>query len=320
VSVWLHYNRLIVDFVKRHPSQCVLKELSQAVDDPAGVFQEMRDRLHVPIGPPPARYEEGLLHRAGFAWRSTIVREYAPDAYNLYLEMQNMTGSRATLPDVAAATGHSLTHSNSQVFEQWSQTSRTEMRAQQLESREKELTAQVVDSEQQKESLAQQLESREKKLTAQLVDSEQQRESLAERLKQVAASHEQSLAAFGRLSNQLDILAHQVASSSSEMAQMAGIVGPTAALPPASVWLHDSDAMHTTHPLLGIVEAKASALLSQLHVSEDLIGQLKKQAAKGSKTFVKRMEQESRRLYGQIRTVLKKVEREILRAKPNVSA
>ena len=295
VSVWLHYNRLIVDFVKRHPSQCVLKELSQAVDDPASVFQEMRDRLHVPIGPPSDRYEEGLLHRAGFAWRSTIVREYAPDAYNLYLEMQNMTGSRATLPDVAAATGHSLTHSNSQVFEQWSQTSRTEMRAQQLESREK-------------------------KLTAQLVDSEQQRESLAERLKQVAASHEQSLAAFGRLSNQLDILAHQVAISSSEMAQMAGIVGPTAALPPASVWLHDSDAMHTMHPLLGIVEAKASAISLQLQVSEDLIGQLKKQAAKGSKTFVKRMEQESRRLCGQLRTVLKKVEREILRVKRKASA
>ena len=296
VSVWLHYNRLIVDFVKRHPSQCVLKELAQAVDDPAGVFHEIRDRLHVPIGPPPDRYEEGLLHRAGFAWRSTIVREYAPDAYNLYLEMQNMTGSRATLPDVAAAaTVQSLAHSNSLIFEQWSQASRTEMRAQQLERREKELTVQVVDSE-------------------------QQRESLAERLKQVAASHEQSLAAFGRLSNQLDILAHQVAISSSEMAQMAGIVGPTAALPPASVWLHDSDAMHTMQPLLGIVEAKASALSSQLHVSEDLIGQLKKQAAKGSKTFVKRMEQESRRLYGQARTVLKKVEREILRVKRKVSA
>ncbi|MCX7415144.1 MAG: hypothetical protein NTY25_01450 [Planctomycetia bacterium] len=194
------------------------------------------------------------------------------------------------------------------------------MRAQQLESREKKLTAQLVDSEQQKESLSQQLERREKELTAQFVDSEQQRESLAERLKQVAASHEQSLAAFGRLSNQLDILAHQVAISSSEMAQMAGIVGPAAVLPPASVWLHDSDAMHTMHPLLGIVEAKASALSSQLHVSEDLIGQLKKQAAKGSKTFVKRMEQESRRMYGQIRTVLKKVEREILRVKRKASA
>jgi len=324
--VWLHYNRLIVDFVKRHPSQCVFKELSQAVDDSASVFHEIRDRLHVPVGSPPARYEEGLLHRAGFAWRSTIVREYAPDAYDLYLEMQSMTGSRATLPGLAAAgTGQSLAHSNSRTifFEQWSQTSRTEMRAQQLESREKELAAQVVDAEQQKESLAQQLESREKELTAQVIDAEQQKELLAERLKQVAASHEQSLATLGRLSNQLDILTHQVASSSSEMSQMAGIVGPAAASPPASVWLHDSDAMHTTHimhPLLGIVEAKASALSSQLQVSEDLIGQLKKQAAKGSKTFVNRMEQESRRLYGQTRTVLKKVEREIRRAKRKASA
>lgn len=323
VSVWLHYNRLIVDFVKRHPSQCVFKELSQAIDDSASVFHEIRDRLHVPVGSPPARYEEGLLHRAGFAWRSTIVREYAPDAYDLYLEMQNMTGSRATLPGLAAAcTGQSLAHSNSRTifFEQWSQTSRTEMRAQQLESREKELAAQVVDAEQQKESLAQQLESREKELTAQVIDAEQQKELLAERLKQVAASHEQSLATLGRLSNQLDILAHRVASSSSEMAQIAGIVGPAAALPPASVWLHDSHAMHTMHPLLGIVEAKASALSAQLQISEDLIGQLKKQAAKGSKTFLNRMEQESRRLYGQARTVLKKVEREILRAKRKVSA
>ena len=101
------------------------------------------------------------------------------------------------------------------------------------------------------------------------------------------------------------------------MAQMAGIVGPAAALPPASVWLHDSHAMH---PLVDIVEAKATALSAQLQVSEDLIGQLKKQAAKGSKTFLNRMEQESRRLYGQARTVLKKVEREILRAKRKVSA
>lgn len=293
VSVWLHYNRLIVDFVKRHPSQCVLKELAQAADDPAGVFHEIRDRLHVPVGSPPDRYEEGLLHRAGFAWRSTIVREYATDAYDLYLKMQNMTGSRATLPGLAAAaTGQSLAHSNSIIFEEWAQTSRTEMRAQQLESREKELTAQVIDAEQQKELLA-------------------------ERLKQVAASHEQALATLGRLSNQLDSLAHQVASSSSEMAQMAGIVGPAAALPPASVWLHDSDAMH---PLVDIVEAKATALSAQLQVSEDLIGQLKKQAAKGSKTFLNRMEQESRRLYRQTRTVLKKVEREILRAKRNVSS
>jgi len=128
------------------------------------------------------------------------------------------------------------------------------------------------------------------------------------------------LATLGRLSNLLDSLANQVASSSSEMAQIAGIVGPAATLPPASVWLHDSDAMHTTHPLLGIVEAKASALSSQLQVSEDLIGQLKKQAVKGSKTFLNRMEQEGRRLYGQTRTVLKKVEREIRRAKRKASA
>jgi hypothetical protein len=322
VSVWLHCNRLIVDFIKRHPSQCVFKEVSQVVDDPAGVFNEIRDRLHVPLGPPPGRYEEGLLHQAGFAWRSTIVRACAPDAYDLYLEMQNMTGSRAMLPDLASATGQSFLQSNTHsiIFEEWAQNSRTGIRAKQLESREKELTAQVVAAEQQKESLAQRLESREKELTAQVVDAEQQKESLAERLQQVTASHEQSLATLGRLSNLLDSLANQVTSSSREMAQMAGLNDPVATLPPASVCLHDSQTTETMHPLLGIVEAKASALSAQLQVSEDLIDQLKQQAAKRSKMILNRMAQASQRLFGQTRTVLKKVEQEIQRAKNKASA
>jgi hypothetical protein len=322
VSVWLHCNRLIVDFIKRHPSQCVFKEVSQVVDDPAGVFNEIRDRLHVPLGPPPGRYEEGLLHQAGFAWRSTIVRACAPDAYDLYLEMQNMTGSRAMLPDLASATGQSFLQSNTHsiIFEEWAQNSRTGIRAKQLESREKELTAQVVAAEQQKESLAQRLESREKELTAQVVDAEQQKESLAERLQQVTASHEQSLATLGRLSNLLDSLANQVTSSSREMAQMAGLNDPVATLPPASVCLHDSQTTETMHPLLGIVEAKASALSAQLQVSEDLIDQLKQQAAKRSKMILNRMAQASQRLFGQTRTVLKKVEQELQRAKTTASA
>jgi hypothetical protein len=297
VSVWLHCNRLIVDFIKRHPSQCVFKEVSQVVDDPVGVFQEIRDRLHVPIGPPPDRYEEGLLHRAGFAWRSMIVREYAPDAFDLYLEMQNMTGSRAMLPDLATATGQSFLQSNTHsiIFEEWAQNSRTGIRAQRLESREKELTAQVVAAEQQKESLA-------------------------ERLQLVTASHEQSLATLGRLSSLLDSLANQVASSSREMAQMAGLNDPVATLPPASVCLHDSQTTETMHPLLGIVEAKASALSAQLQVSKDLIDQLEKQAAKRSKMILNRMAQASQRLFGQTRTVLKKVEQEIQRAKNKASA
>jgi hypothetical protein len=259
LSAWLHCNRLIVDFIKRHPSQCVFKEVSQVVDDPAAVFNEIRDRLHGPLGPPPDRYEKGLLHQAGFAWRSTIVRACAPDAYDLYLEMQNMTGSRAMLPDLASATSQSFLQSNTHsiIFEEWAKTSRTGMRLQKLESREKELRAQVVAAEQQKESLA-------------------------ERLQKVTASHEQSLARLGRLSNLLDSLANQVASSTREMAQMAGLDEPVATLPPASVCLHDSQTTETMHPLLGIVEAKAAALSAQLQVSEDLIDQLKKQAAKRS--------------------------------------
>jgi hypothetical protein len=167
-------------------------------------------------------------------------------------------------------------NTHSIIFEEWAKTSRTGMRLQKLESREKELTAQGIDPE-------------------------------------------HSLATLGRLSNLLDSLANQVTSSSREMAQMAGLEEPVATLPPASVCLHNSQTTKTMLPLLGIVEAKASALSAQLQVSEDLIGQLKKQDAKRSKMILNRMAQASRRLFGQTRTVLKKVEQKIRRAKNKAS-
>lgn len=92
VRVWHHYNRRIVDFCAAHGSRCVIKEVTQVTADPAAVFAEVRERLGVPVGDPPRRYEEPLLQRDDGRLRRAIVAAFQPEAVALYFEMRRLAG------------------------------------------------------------------------------------------------------------------------------------------------------------------------------------------------------------------------------------
>jgi hypothetical protein len=61
IRSWLHFNRLILEFVTRHPQTCLVREVGQVAADPAAVCAAIRDRLGVPLGDPPALFEPDLL-------------------------------------------------------------------------------------------------------------------------------------------------------------------------------------------------------------------------------------------------------------------
>lgn len=85
--VWLHYNRRILEFFRRHPSRSVLVALEQVVSAPAGVFATVRSRLDLPLGEPPPRYEAGLLVRRETATLKPILEAVLPEATDLHAEM-----------------------------------------------------------------------------------------------------------------------------------------------------------------------------------------------------------------------------------------
>lgn len=92
VRVWHHYNRRIVDFCAAHRSRCLVKEVTQVTADPAAVFAEVRERLGMPVGEPPSRYEEPLLKRDDGRLRRAIVAAFLPEALELYAEMRRLAG------------------------------------------------------------------------------------------------------------------------------------------------------------------------------------------------------------------------------------
>lgn len=92
-DVWTHYNRLILDFVQRHPERCVVLEISQVIADPIGTFAEVRTRLDVPLRRPARRYRDELFTRDDVSTRAALVRTIAPDAWTTYLELRRLAGS-----------------------------------------------------------------------------------------------------------------------------------------------------------------------------------------------------------------------------------
>lgn len=61
IRSWLHGNRQILDFVRRHPDACLVREVSQVAADPAEVCAALRDRLGIPLGEPPPLFEPRML-------------------------------------------------------------------------------------------------------------------------------------------------------------------------------------------------------------------------------------------------------------------
>ena len=127
VEVWSHYNRLILDFARRHPSRCLVVGISQVVADPAAVVAEVRSRLEVPLGPPVGRFVDTLLHRDEGSTRAALVRSLAPEAWQIYAELQEAAGCDDQ-PRAERSLGES-------VMLEWARASRTAVAAREAEVR-----------------------------------------------------------------------------------------------------------------------------------------------------------------------------------------
>jgi hypothetical protein len=124
-DVWAHYNRTILDFVRRHPVQCVIVDIAQVIANPQRVFADVRSRLDVALGRPATRYREGMLARdVGFT-RAAIVRAVAPEAWQTYVELCSLAGAT---DEFVTVSGGDASIAECAVLE-WARASRAETEA-----------------------------------------------------------------------------------------------------------------------------------------------------------------------------------------------
>ena len=94
-EVWLHYNRTILDFVRRHDDRCLVIEVDQVAADPKGLFAAVRARLGIDLVAPPGRYEAGLLVRDEEPRHELAIRASLPEAYDVYRQLCALAGVRS---------------------------------------------------------------------------------------------------------------------------------------------------------------------------------------------------------------------------------
>jgi len=129
VQVWLHANRLIRDFVARHPSRSLVCDITQVIEQPTEVFGAIRDQLGIPLADPLPLYQQALLTRIEDAGRMAMLADACPDAIAVYDDLADLAGSRpATITpnhkEALAVIG----------FHDWSDTRSLEARLRRLET------------------------------------------------------------------------------------------------------------------------------------------------------------------------------------------
>jgi hypothetical protein len=124
VRVWVHYNRFVVDFARRHPDHCAVFEISQVIAAPERVIAEIRSRLGVPLGTPTTRFRPELFGRDDAGHRVEIVRAASREALELYRDLQLLAGCQSGT--VAAIPDHARSDMADLALVEWARASRAE--------------------------------------------------------------------------------------------------------------------------------------------------------------------------------------------------
>jgi len=139
IHAWIHANRLLLDFARRHPGRCLVRELEQVTAEPERTFAAIRDHLGVPLGKPPACFDPTLLggDRAVIEEHAELVRTLLPEADALYHDLRREAGSEVPLPATRRRSQADSRHAATvAAVTAWARASRTQIHARETLARE----------------------------------------------------------------------------------------------------------------------------------------------------------------------------------------
>jgi hypothetical protein len=129
IEIWVAYNRRIVEFVTRHPTRCVVFEISRLIAEPNHVFELVRSKLQVPLDSPPEYFRNDLFGRECNRHGAAVVRALMPEAHDVYRLLRHVAGEPTAEEAEPAADAASLA---GYAVEEWARASRAAVRERKL--------------------------------------------------------------------------------------------------------------------------------------------------------------------------------------------
>jgi hypothetical protein len=110
VRIWIHYNRLLLDFHDRFPERCLCMSGYRAAQSPLLLREALARKFGLELSPLTDLYESCLLHRVGAARRAALLQHHFDEAAELY-EQLNARASQKLINGVSLADAPTPLHS-----------------------------------------------------------------------------------------------------------------------------------------------------------------------------------------------------------------
>jgi len=192
VKLWIHRNRLLLEFHERFPERCLCVNSYRIVQSPALLRDALQSKFGLDLGPLADLYDACLLHRLRSSRWAALVRHHFPEALDLY-ERLNDLASQTRIDGVSLVDDPTVyLPGEDWAFQDW-----RDVRI--LEKQQQELRRQLEESV---EKLDQ--------VRAKLAQFQAENASLDETLQQMKQEKEQSQAELGHAQVQLCLLGEQL--------------------------------------------------------------------------------------------------------------
>ncbi|MBU3728176.1 MAG: hypothetical protein FGM37_02870 [Phycisphaerales bacterium] len=127
LRVWLHYNRLIRDFVRAAPGKCRLFEVGQVAADPSACVRSTAALMGIGLRADVSTFKPELLRHVADDARVALVHALSPASTRLYAELCEMAQSDAAVRSRPSATG--LAFALERCLAQWARSSASTVEA-----------------------------------------------------------------------------------------------------------------------------------------------------------------------------------------------
>lgn len=87
VQLWVHYNRLLLDFHDRFPERCLCVNSYRAVQSPLLLLEALSRKFGLNLNPAAELYDPSLLHRVGSSQWASLVEDACPEALEVYEQL-----------------------------------------------------------------------------------------------------------------------------------------------------------------------------------------------------------------------------------------
>jgi hypothetical protein len=146
IEVWTHYNRLLLEFARRHPDAALVCEATQVISEPERLLATLATKFGLSLGKPGARYDATLYQEHHSRSLPALLAATCPAAHELYLELRELAGSASPLPDDSPA-GRGPIDLRDHVFHEWGRASQHMLRCRDAERRTVAIGEQLMQIE-----------------------------------------------------------------------------------------------------------------------------------------------------------------------------